>query len=164
MLATKTAPRTITQDTYNKDTNRRSEIHWGCFVAAHGLPLIISDYVNKSNLFALMFSDSQISQTLTINRKKTTFIIKKVLSPECENSCIQVMKEQPFCLIFDSTTDNTVKSQSCLLVQAYDYKRSKLFTFLYKLLETPNAQSLALYEQIELSLEKFYEYDSSCNR
>ena len=78
------------------------------------MPLTLSDQL--APLFRDIFPDSLLAQQYASRQTKTACIINGALAPYYKGKMIQVMKEGPFALAIDGSTDTGVEKKNPLTV------------------------------------------------
>ena len=72
----------------------------------------VSEHAGK--LFKVMFPDSDIARKVVSGRTKTTKEFKGVLAPYFTKPVVEAMRQGPFSLLIDETTDNTTEKEAVL--------------------------------------------------
>lgn len=97
--------------------------------------------------------DSDIMKKISINRSKSTEIVKNILKPAQIARIKSILKSQRFSVIIDESTDVTTTHSFCIIVRYYDYSSQCVRKSLWDMVEIyVNEESLASAEQI---FEKF---------
>ena len=130
----------------------KSEVLFASFVAEHNVPMNVSEHAGK--LFKAMFPDSDIAKKFASGRTKTTEIIKGALSPYYTKPVIEAMRQGPFSLLMDETTDNTAEKEAVLLSIFFDDNLGRVVCRFYGLPVCNIATGQTLFELIEDAFTK----------
>ena len=111
-----------------KTETLKSEIIWS-------LEVLMSDYsfrscANKSNLFAVMFEDSQIAQSFSLGSTKLSYNITFGLAPYVKNLLLESVDEVIYySLSFDESYNRIMKKgQMDLLIRFWDSAKDRVQT------------------------------------
>uniref|UniRef100_A0A2S2NTP9 Zinc finger protein n=1 Tax=Schizaphis graminum TaxID=13262 RepID=A0A2S2NTP9_SCHGA len=94
---------------------KKAEIQLAAFFAEHNVAFNVADHLIP--LLKDIFCDSKIAKDLEMHRKKLTNIIKNVIAPMETSEVIKIIKNQPFSILVDESTDITVNKFMCVLVR-----------------------------------------------
>ena len=130
----------------------KSEVLFASFIAEHNIPMNVSDHAGK--LFRAMFPDSDIAKSFCSGRTKTTQIIKGALSSYYTRPVIEAMRQGPFSLLMDETTDNTAEKEAVLLNIFFDNNLGRIVCLFYGLPVCNIATGQTLFELIEDAFTK----------
>ncbi|KAK9877177.1 hypothetical protein WA026_016925 [Henosepilachna vigintioctopunctata] len=100
------------------ELKKKTELKISAFLAQHNLSFSLMD-----DLILFLkdtFTDSNTIKSINLGRTKTTNAIKTVLTPIFSQELVDKLKETPFSIIMDETTDISVKKQCALTVIYYD--------------------------------------------
>ena len=108
---------------FNSETNTnlaqqtiRAELIHTNFMVQHNLSFLTAEHL--SPLYAKMFPDSKIAQNFKCSRTKTTCILNEAMMPALKLS----LKEQPYALVNDGTSDTGLKKMNSVCAQIFDVK------------------------------------------
>ena len=89
----------------------------------HNISFLTVDHL--APLYKEMFPDSKIAKQFKCSRTKTTCILNQAMRPLLRNELTEYMKEQPFALINDGSSDTGLQKMNAVAVQIFDVTRSK---------------------------------------
>ena len=119
----------------------------------HNLSFLTAEHL--SPLYAKMFPDSKIAQNFKCSRTKTTCILNEAMMPALKLS----LKEQPYALVNDGTSDTELKKMNSVCAQIFDVKNiSKRVEFkFYDMCATSGehcSKASTLFDAIDNTLTK----------
>ena len=102
-----------------------------------------------------MFPDSKIARNFKCNRTKATAILNEAMRPS-----LKYMKEQPFALVNDGTSDCRIKKMSALCAYIFDISNSKRVEVkFYDMCATSGdhcSKAVTLFNKIDETLQGLY--------
>ena len=108
----------------------------------------LSDFLPK------ICPDSKIAASVKCKHTKTKCIITNALAPHLHQELICRLKEAPFPIIIDETTDISTKKQLALVTRQYDTTSKKVSCLLHYLMEMAEGTAEVLFQAIVCALEK----------
>lgn len=123
---------------------RMIELHLCSFLAEHYLPISLSDPLLA--LLRKLFPESEPLKKVSFGKQRTSNIIRQVFG-QCfsEELCIK-LREKPFSVIIDETTDRSTSKQLSIMVQFYD--KSLVCVFL-DLLEVKDSTAVGIFTAVK---------------
>jgi hypothetical protein len=134
---------------FDKDL-KSAELKLTAFLAEHNLPFLLMDHLPL--LSASAFPDSHIAKKLKIKRKKSTQLTIGVLGPAAKLEVVKFIRENPFSLIVDESTDISLKKCFAILVRYF--KGNKVHDSLLDFIEVEAATAEGLYQCIKKVLDE----------
>ena len=110
----------------NSDFKRqvlRSEVKHTNFFIQHNIPFAVADHL--SLMYQELFPDSKIAKNFKCSLTKTTCIMNQAMRPLLRNELTEYMKEEPFSLLNDGSSDTGLKKMNAVAVNIFDVNRSK---------------------------------------
>ncbi|CAI6359908.1 unnamed protein product [Macrosiphum euphorbiae] len=92
-----------------------SEIKLAAFLAEHNVALHTIDHLTP--LLKEIFHDSKICKGVNLHRTKVTSVIKNIIAPVEIYETVEIIKNNPFSVLVDESTDLTCQTFLCLLVR-----------------------------------------------
>ena len=117
------------------------EIEVATFIVNNNLPLSITEPL----VVLLRKANPKIVAKMHLGRKKCTNLVKKVIAPSYRQSAVDIMKESPYSLLADESTD--VASKKSLAVFARTLIGGRVASFLYQLVEIADGREETLFEE-----------------
>lgn len=101
---------------------REGEIRIAAFIAEHNLPFAVVDHL--PHLMRTVCSDSQIARNIiSCGKTKCSKIITNVIGEVSREELEETLRQRPFSLIMDESTDNGSTKHACLVVRVVDDNR-----------------------------------------
>lgn len=122
--------------------------------AEHNLAFQISDHLIK--VLSDSFTDSTIVKEVTLNRKKCSNIVKKVIAKVETEETVTHLKNVKFSILVDESTDICDKKFMCTLVRYVSPINGTIQTELLELipLNATNCSAVKIYEYFKLCLNQ----------
>ena len=92
---------------------KETELWLATFFSEHNLSFKVMDHF--SDLLPKLCPDSKIAANFKCKRTKTKCIIANALAPHFHNELVTNLKEAPFSLIIDETTDVSTRKELALV-------------------------------------------------
>ena len=106
-----------------KEKTIQAEVLHTNFMVHHNLSFLTAEHL--SSLYSKMFPDSKIARNFKCSRTKTTAISNEAMRPSLKYTLVEYMKEQPFPLFNNGTSDCGIKKMSALCAYIFDVNNSK---------------------------------------
>lgn len=103
-----------------------------CFFAEHNLPFSTAEHM--IDLMKVMFPDSQIAQSMFMKRSKCTELVK-VIGKCAFDYTLENLKNNPFSVIIDETTDISTQNPCAVLVKYFYSEASGIKTSVINLMD-----------------------------
>ena len=78
----------------------------------HNIPIALADEMTP--LFQGVFSDSEIAKRYASRHTKTACLINGALAPHYQQELVACMKENPYALAIDGSSDNSIEKMNPL--------------------------------------------------
>ena len=129
----------------------RAETLFTSYLVEHNLPLAAADHAGP--LFKKMFPDSEIAKQYGCARTKTACIVKALASND--EACItDAMKQSPFSLATDGSTDMEDVKMYPIVVKLFDASLGRVVVLMLKLCESRESTGKAIFELVNYELKK----------
>lgn len=127
------------------DTNKKSEIKLSVYVACHSS---IQSVDHLSELWNDLPCTSS-TEKLRLHRTKCSALIKKVISPALLAEQVSDLKNSPFSLILDESTDIACAKHLCVCVRYYNVRLNKVVSQFLGLIPVTSATAEAIYQHVK---------------
>lgn len=107
------------------DAIKSYEIKICGFLSEH-ISFNTADHLSK--LIKSMFPKSEVAQGITLGRTKATCVVKNVIGKIHKEDLINNLKNIPFCVIIDESTDVGTLKTLCICVRYFNTSTSKIET------------------------------------
>ena len=105
----------------------RAEVMHTNFMVQHNISFLTAEHL--SPLYAQMFPDSKTAKNFKCSRTKTASILNYAMMSALKCSLLDTMKEQPYALVNDGTSDTGLKKMNVVCCQIFDVDTSKRVEF-----------------------------------
>ena len=105
-------------------------------------------------LFRDIFSDSEIAKHYSSRRTKTACMINGAIAPFYQHNLIDVMKNKPYSLAVDGSSDSDVKKMNPLTVKIFDISYSVVSTQLLDMCMSSTSTAEGIFEKVDNVLIK----------
>lgn len=103
------------QVTKTKNQSKLAEIKISAFFAEHNIAFHLIDHLTP--LLKGVFPDSKVCSDMELHRTKCTSIINNIIAPVEVSDLVDLLKNNPFSVLVDESTDLTCHKFLCLLVR-----------------------------------------------
>lgn len=104
----------------------RAEVKVATMLVQHNIPLAVADELTP--LFCDVFSNSEIAKNYSSRRTKTACIINGTLADFFRQNLVEHIKENPFSIAIDGSSDSNVEKMNPLTVRVFDFNRGCVCT------------------------------------
>ena len=125
----------------------RAEVKVASMLVQHNIPLSVSDELTP--LFRDIFSDSEIAKQYSSRRTKTACVINGATAPFYQRNLIHVMKNKPFSLAVDGSSDSDVKKMNPLTVKIFDTSRGVVSTQFLDMCMLSVSTAEAIFDEVD---------------
>ena len=132
---------------------KEAEIKLLAFIAEHNLPFLLMDHLN--DVIASVCPDSQIAASIQCKRTKATCITKHAFRTYFYQSLAKTLRNSPFSVIIDETTDIAAIKEMCIITRYYNDETSKVESRFLGLIEVPQANAETLFQSLTNHFEQF---------
>ena len=87
----------------------------------HNIPFAAADLL--SLMYQELSPDSQIAKSFKCSRTKTKCIMNQAMRPLLRNELTEYMKEEPYSLLNDGSSDRGLKKMNTVAVNIFDVNR-----------------------------------------
>lgn len=98
-----------------KNQSKLAEIKISAFFAEHNIAFHLIDHLTP--LLKEVFSDSKVCSNMELHRTKCTNIINNIIAPVEVSDFVDLLKNNPFSVLVDESTDLSCHKFLCLLVR-----------------------------------------------
>ncbi|XP_041470149.1 uncharacterized protein LOC121419757 [Lytechinus variegatus] len=99
----------------------RAEVKVATMLVQNNIPLALADELTP--LLADIFPDSQIANKYAARRTKTACIINGAVAPFFQRKLVDHMKNHPFSIAIDGSSDNDIEKMNPMTVRIFDMGR-----------------------------------------
>ena len=117
------------------------------FLVEHNVPLAASDHAGA--LLKSMFPHSKIAARYSAARTMTTALLSGALGPSQVDPVLQAMRNAPFSLAIDGSSDQELKKMYPLTVRIWDVNEGRVSGRFVKMRTTADGTGQGQYELIE---------------
>ena len=111
------------------------------------------DHLN--DVIASVCPDSQIAASIQCKRTKATCITKHAFGTYFYQSLAKTLRNSPFSVIIDETTDIAAIKEMCIITRYYNDETSKVESRFFGLIEVPQANAETLFQSLTNHFEQF---------
>ena len=141
---------------YIKHATTKAEILHTNFIIQHNMLFLTADHM--THLYPKMFPDSKIANQFACSRTKTSCILNDAMMPNLHDYIVSYMKEQPYSLVNDGSSDSGVDKMNPVCALIFDVNKSKQVSFkFYDMCVTRGehcSKAATLFDAIEEKLLK----------
>ena len=130
----------------------RAEVKVATMLVQHNVPIALADEMTP--LFQDVFSDSEIAKRYASRHVKTACLINGALAPHYQQELVVYMKENPFALAIDGSSDNSIEMMNPLTVRIFDQGSSTVCTRFLDMCMSSEANAEAIFSKMEAALAK----------
>lgn len=135
-----------------QDSVTRAEVLFTGFILEHNLPF--ESAAHAGPLFHKMFPDSAIAKRYGCAATKTAAIINYAISPEMQAPVVDYLKQHPFSLAVDGSSDSSTVSMYPLVVRIYDVALGQVCSRFWHMCLVSDGSAAGIFAQIKESFEK----------
>lgn len=99
----------------------RAEVKVANMLVQHNIPFSVTNELTP--LFQDIFSDSEIAKHYSSRRTKTACMINGAIAPFFQNHLVDIMRNRPYSLAVDGSSDSDVEKMNPLTVKIFDLSR-----------------------------------------
>ena len=131
----------------------RAEVKVATMLVQNNLPLAVADELTP--LFCDIFSDSEIAKRYASRQTKTACIINGAVAPYFHQQLIEKMKQGPYALSIDGSSDNSVKKMNPLTVRLFNADHGIVTTQFLDMCLSSSSTAEGIFLKIEEALSKY---------
>ena len=117
----------------------------------HNIPIALANEMTP--LFRDVFLDSEIAKRYASRHTKTTCLINGALAPHYQQELVAYMKENPYALAIDGSSDNSIEMNP-LTVRIFDQVSGTVCTRFLDMCMSSEANAEAIFSKMEAALAK----------
>jgi hypothetical protein len=136
----------------------RAEVKVATMLVQHNIPLAVADELTP--LFQDIFSDSEIAKNYSSRRTKTACIINGAVAPFFQQSLVEHVKNNPFSIAIDGSSDNAVEKMNPLTVRIFYVNRGNVCTQFLDMCMSSSSTAEGIFSKME---DAFTTHDISWN-
>ena len=118
----------------------------------HNIPIALANEMTP--LFQDVFSDSEIAKRYASRHTKTACLINGALAPHYQQELVAYMKENPYALTIDGSSDNSIEKMNPLTVRIFDQVSGTVCTRFLDMCMSSEANAEAIFSKMEAALAK----------
>ncbi|CAB4025763.1 methyltransferase 15 [Paramuricea clavata] len=130
----------------------KAEVLAAKFIVEHNLPISVSDHLGP--LFRQMFPDSTIAKNYASAHTKTNCRINDAIAPPMQQELVSQMKNGPFSLAIDGSSDNDLEKMNPLTVCIFDINTHKVEGRFLDMCSATASTAQAIYDKMNEVLNK----------
>ena len=127
-----------------------AEARWSLYVTKHNLSFQASDHV--TNLFKVMFPDSNVTKNFACGHTKTAAIASEAFAPHYKQPIISNLSMNPFSILMDEYNDSADKS-CIIVVRIFDNEVGNVRTRFLDMPVVKIGTAQNIFEALKQSLE-----------
>ena len=116
----------------------------------YNIPFAVADEL--SPLFRDIFTDSEIAKNYSARRTKTACIINGAVAPYFLKYLVESMKNGPFALAIDGSSDSGVEKMSPLTIRIFDVAAGKVGTQFLDMCMSSSSTAEGIFTKIDQSM------------
>jgi hypothetical protein len=125
----------------HSNEGRRNELLLAVYIALHSS---VRNIDHLSTLYSRISKDNSIK----LHRTKCSLLIKKVIAPSLLENLLNDLKDSPYSLIVDESTDVATVKYLCICVRYFSRKEQKIVVYFLGLIEIEQATAKCLYTKL----------------
>ena len=106
------------------DKVSRAEVKVAAMLVQNNIPLSLADELTP--LFQDIFPDSEIATKFSSRRTKTACVINGAIAPHFKENLVETMKEYPFSVSVDGSSDTGVEKMNPMTIRIFDINRGSV--------------------------------------
>lgn len=114
------------------------------------IPFLAAEHI--PHLIKAVCPESEVAKGLKLGRTKTACIIKNVIGETEKELLCDVMRNRPFSIIVDESTDKSTIKNLCIVVRAV--VNNEVADAFFDLIPVDDATAVGIHKEIRRSLEK----------
>lgn len=118
----------------------------------NNIPLALADRLTP--LFRDIFTDSDIAKGYASRQTKTACIINGAIAPSFQDKLIECMKELPYALSIDGSSNNDLEKMNPLTVRVFDCDCGMVTTQFLDMCMSSSCTAESIFSKIEEALSK----------
>ena len=122
------------------------EIKLAVYVACHSS---IRSIDHLTDLVKSYLPSASPYETICLHRTKCTCIIKRVISPSLFQSLVKDLKNTPFTIMVDESTDVACTKHLCICIKYFNSRSNKITSQFLGLIPVIDTNADALYEHVK---------------
>ena len=130
----------------------RAEVKVATMLVQNNVPLALADELTL--LFRDIFSDSEIARRYASRQTKTACIINGAVAPYYQQQLIANMKEGPYALSIDGSTDTGVEKMNPLTARIFDSDHGVVTTQFLDMCMSSSSTAEGIFSKMQEALSK----------
>ena len=130
----------------------RAEVKVATMLVQNNVPLALADELTL--LFRDIFCDSEIAQRYASRQTKTACIINGAVAPYYQQQLIVKMKEGPYALSIDGSTDTGVEKMNPLTARVFDTDHGVVTTQFLDMCMSSSSTAAGIFSKMQEALSK----------
>lgn len=131
----------------------RAEVKVATMLVQKNLPLAVADELTP--LFRDIFSDSEIAKGYASRQTKTACIINGAVAPFFQQQLIESMKQGPYALSIDGSSDTGVKKMNPLTVRFFDTVHGMVTTQFLDMCMSSSSTAEGIFSKMQEAISKY---------
>lgn len=131
----------------------RAEVKVATMLVQNNVPLAVADELTP--LFRDIFSDSEIAKKYASRQTKTACIINGAVAPFYQQQLVESMKQGPYALSIDGSSDSGVEKMNPLTVRIFDAVHGIVTTQFLDMCMSSSSTAEGIFSKMEEALLKY---------
>ena len=123
------------------------------FLLEHNLPF--ESAAHAGPLFHKMFPDSAIAKRYGCGATKTAAIVNYAMGPEMKIPVVDYLKQHPFSLAVDGSSDTGTESMYPLVVRIFDMAKGEVCSKFWHMCLVSDSSAVGIFTQIKDAFQKY---------
>lgn len=133
-----------------------AEVKVATMLVQHNIPLALADELTP--LFCDVFSDSEIAKQFSSRRTKTACIINGAIAPYFQQCLIESMRNGPFAVAIDGSSDTGIEKMNPLTVRIFDCTQNMVSTHFLDMCMSSSSTAEGIFSKMDAILSKHVQY------
>lgn len=130
---------------------KKTKINIASYIVEHNIPFLAAEHI--PHLIKAVCPESEVAKGLKLGRTKTAGIIKNVIGETEKELLCDVMRNRPFSIIVDESTDTSTIKNLCIVVRTV--VNNEVADAFFDLIPVDDATAVGIHKEIIRSLEKY---------
>ncbi|XP_057324621.1 uncharacterized protein LOC130667150 [Microplitis mediator] len=127
-----------------------AELQIAAFIAEH---TSINTVHHLTELLKKIDPKSDVFNNMKLHRTKCAMLMKNILGPCMLEDLVNDVKECPYSLIIDESTDISTEKVLCIMIRYFSKKKKKIITTFYRLVKISDATANGIHSALTKQLE-----------
>lgn len=129
-----------------------AEVLFTGYILEHNLPFEASSHAGP--LLRIMFPDSDIAKKYGRSATKTSAIIKYAMAPFFHDPLIEHLRQNPFSLAIDGSSNTGTKSMYPMIVRVYDVSRGEIRSKFWRMCLISDCSAEGIFTEVSKAFQE----------